>query len=193
MAIAIQNCSTSLNNLLRTCEDCLEVGGLFEELYIASIYEVDEISSTTNNKVMDTITMKINPITSQPYFWYAFAFTTETAMMMDELQVGATRNYMQTVTFNYSGLSEQTLSVLEGISCSEVVIIGKDRKKNLFIAGRLGGLRNTVNTSNTGAAGADAKGGTVTFAGAQEEKLNRVLSGTQIQVWNGTAPVTVTL
>jgi hypothetical protein len=53
-------------NLVQNCDNFL--GGLNRIIYAANLADIQEISSSTNTKTMDTITMNINPLTTAPYF-----------------------------------------------------------------------------------------------------------------------------
>ena len=60
------SCSNLTMNLVQNCDNFL--GGLNRIIYAANLADIQEISSSTNTKTMDTITMNINPLTTAPYF-----------------------------------------------------------------------------------------------------------------------------
>ena len=174
--------------------DCgMKRGGLFGVIYAANLGEVSEISSSTNDKEMDTIVMKTNPLTTNPYFWYSIAFKKNTAGMSNQVQFGNNIFVNQSVTFAVEGITKTSLEVLEQMADGEIVFIAKDYQGNWHVLGRIAGLMMTEMTYGTGTADADLYGGTITFSSTEPELSNLVKAGTTIDVWNGTTAVTVTL
>jgi hypothetical protein len=176
--------------------DCgLKKGGLFGQIYAANLGDVQEISSTLNDKEMDTIIMRTNPITTQPYFWYSIAFKKGTAGLANEVQFGNNKFVNQTITFMVEGITKTSLKVLEQMVDGEAVFIAKDANGNTHVLGRITGLESSVMTYGTGTAADDIYGGTITFSSSEPEFSNLVKVGTQIQVLDSVTglPVTVTL
>lgn len=185
-------CSPIADNLEKA--DCgFRRGGVNTIIYAANLGDIAEISSTLNDKEMDTITMNINPITTQPYFWYQLAFKKNTAGGSNEGVFGNNKYMNQTLTLGVEGITKQSLAVLETMADGEIVFIVKDFENKYHVFGRIGGLEMSALTYGTGTAADDMYGGTITFTSAEPELSNLVKAGTQIKVWDGTAAVTVTL
>ena len=185
-------CSPITDNLIKA-ECGMRRGGINFIIYAANLGDIAEISSTLNDKEMDTITMNINPITTQPYFWYQLAFKKNTAGLANEGVFGNNKYVNQTLTLGVEGITKQSLATLEAMVDGEIVFIAKDFENKYHVLGRIGGLEMSAMTYGTGTAADDMYGGTITFTSAEPELSNLVKAGTQIEVWDGTAAVTVTL
>lgn len=169
-------------------------GGLVGELYVANLGEVEEISSTTNDKNMDTITMKINPVTTDPYFWFRIAFKRDMAGLSNEVQFGNNIYANQTITFAVEGITAQSLEVLEQMVDGEAVFIAKDYNGVWHVLGRLNGLTMSAMTYGTGTAADDMYGGEITFSSEEAELSSLITPGTQIEVDDNAGGVeTITL
>ena len=159
-------------------------GGLNAVIYVANFGEVTDISSTTNDKNMDTITMAIDPLTTNPYFWYQIAFKKNTAGLNNEVAFGNNIFTNQTITFTIEGLTAASLAVLEQMIEGEAVFIAKDYQGQANILGRIGGLTCSAMAVGTGTAADDLYGGTITFSSEEPELSNVVTPGTTIEVLN---------
>ena len=169
-------------------------GGLKGVMYVANFGDVADISSTTSDKNMDTIVMNIDPLTTDPYFWYQIAFRKNSAGMNNELVVGNNKYVNQSVTFQIDGLTAQSHAVLQQMADGEAVFIVRDYQGVVHVLGRIAGLEVSAETSGTGTALDDLYGATVTFTSAEPEFSNFITPGTQIEVWDGvSATTTVTL
>jgi hypothetical protein len=183
-------CDPVSDNIIKG--DCGQKRGGLVSIYVANLSQVQEISGTVD-KVIDTITMRTNPTTTQPYFWYSIAFKKNTAGANNEVQFGNNIFTNQSITFVVEGITAQSLKVLEQMVDGEAVFITKDYQGNAHVLGRIAGLMMSAMTYGTGTAQDDLYGGTITFQSAEPELSNLVETGTQIQVWNGTTTDTVTL
>ena len=185
-------CPTSLDNLLR--EDCkLQRGGLINEVYVVSLCDIDDITSSTNDKLYDAIVMNIDPVTTNPFYWYRIQFKKETASASSTFVVDENKYFNQAVSLQHSGITLASLTVLESFATADLVFIAKDSQGKIHLLGRVQGLEMTEGSISTGAAASDAYGSTLTFTGNEPETHNFIAPGTVIQVWDGTAPVNVTL
>lgn len=157
-------------------------GGLFGEIYVANLGQITDISSTTNDKNMDTIVMATDPLTSNPYFWYRIQFKKNTAGMNNEVQFGNNIFVNQSITFTVEGITATSLAVLEEMVDGEAVFIAKDYQGNWHILGRIAGLVASAMNLGTGSAADDLYGGVITFSSEEPEFSNLITSGTQITV-----------
>lgn len=157
-------------------------GGLRQKIYVTNWEDIASITSSTNDKLFDSITMKTNPITSQPYFWHQINFKRNSAGMNNEMQFGDNIFANQTLTFQVEGISLQSLTTLQNMVDGAAVFIVVDSRGQAHLLGRLDGLRMSEMTVGTGAASTDFYGGTITFLGEETELSNLIASGTTIQV-----------
>ena len=134
-------------------------GGLNGVIYVANLGQIADISSTTNDKNMDTITMAINPLTTNPYFWYQISFKKNTAGASNEVQFGNNIFVNQTITFTVEGITADSLAVLEQMVDGEAVFIAKDYEGVWHILGRVGGLMASEMSYGTGSAADDLYAG----------------------------------
>lgn len=172
----------------------MKKGGLLKEIYVANFNQIQSITSSTNDKVFDSIVMQTNPVTSQPYFWYRIVFKRNTAGLNNEMQFGDNIFNNQTITFQTDGISLQSLTALESMVDGQAVFIAKDSRGLVHLLGRQDGLRMSEMTKGTGVASTDFYGATVTFLGEETELSNLIAAGTTITVddFNG-GTVTITL
>lgn len=166
-------------------------GGLKGSIYAVNVCEI--ASYTKSGKNITAITMEIDPLTTNPYFWYQIDFKQNTAGFNNELQAGNNRYMNQSITFSVEGLTAASLAVLEQLMTAEVVFIVTDNRGVNHLLGRLDGLMASEATIGAGIEADDLYGATLTFIGGEVETSNIVASGTAIEVWDGTAAVTVTL
>lgn len=184
-------CSPILDNINKA--DCGMRRGGITAVFVANYGEIDTITSSTSNKSYDGITMKVNPVTSAPYYWYSLAFKTDTASIANEVQFGNNKYATQTITFTVEGISEESLRVLETAVDGEAVFIAKDYQGLYHLLGRVRGLMMSAMTYGTGAGADDIVGGEIAFSANEPELSNLVASGTVIDVWDGTTAVATTL
>jgi hypothetical protein len=168
-------------------------GGLKGEIYVANLGEITDISSTTNDKNMDTITMAIDPLTTLPYFWYRIQFKKNTAGLNNEVQFGNNIFVNQSVTFTIEGITADSLAVLEQMVDGEAVFIAKDYEGVAHVLGRIGGLTASAMTVGTGTVADDLYGGVITFSSEEPELSNIVVAGTTIEVLDSTGLATETI
>lgn len=170
-------------------------GGLNGEIYVANLGQITEISSTTSDKTMDTITMATDPLTTNPYFWYRIQFKKNTAGLSNEVQFGNNIFVNQTISFTVEGITADSLEVLQNMVDGEAVFIAKDYQGVAHVLGRVGGLMASAMTYGTGAAADDLYGGVITFSSEEPEFSNIVLAGTTIEVLteDGITTETITL
>lgn len=166
-------------------------GGLKGTIYAANFCEIAGYTKTGKN--VTAVTMEIDPLTTDPFYFYQIAFKNGTAGFNNEAQIGNNTFQNQTLTFSIEGITAASLQVLEELQTAEVVFIVTDARGVNHILGRLEGMTISASTVGAGTANTDMYGGTLTFLGEETELSNIVASGTTINVWDGTAAVTVTL
>ena len=166
-------------------------GGLNGEIYVANFGQIDEISSTTSDKNMDTIVMDIDPLTTNPYFWYRIVFKKNTAGLNNEVQFGNNIFVNQTITFTIEGITADSLEVLQNMVDGEAVFIAKDYQGVAHVLGRISGLMMSAMSYGTGQGADDLYGGEITFSSEEPEVSNIVLAGTTIEVSDGIGGVEV--
>lgn len=157
-------------------------GGLIEEIYVANLANIDTITSSTSDKVYDAITMLIDPLTTDPYFWYRLQFKKGTAGLNNELTGTNNRYTNQSIDFSVAGLSAASMAVLEEMATGEAVFIAKDARGLVHLLGRVSGLTCETLTAGTGAADDDFYGAVIRFSGAETEFTNFIATGTTIDV-----------
>ena len=185
-------CPLALDNLLKGGCDAYRAG-LLDEIYVVSRCNIDTITSSTNDKEYDDITMKIDAATTAPFYWFRIQFKKNTAGLTSEAQIGVTKHFNQSITFQHEGITKESLAVLQSMITGEAVFIAKDYSGKVHLLGRIGGLEMEAASTGTGAGADDMYGSEVTFSGLEPEMHNLIASGTQIEVWDGTATETVTL
>jgi len=170
------------------------VGGAESLIYVANYSQIDTFTSTLNDKTINSITMKIDPLTTDPYFWYSFACI-EGTVGYTENKAGETNTYaVQTVNFSIKGLSAAQKAKLEALTLSVLTFIIKDNSGEYHLLGKPSGLKCTVLDSGTGVAEDDLYGATITFSKPVAEWSYNMAIGSTIDVYDGvSAAVTVTL
>jgi len=168
-------------------------GGLNGVIYVANLSEIASITSSTNDKVYDAITMNVDPITTNPYYWFQISFKKNSAGLNNEGQFGNNIFVNQSISFTVEGITATSLQVLTDMLDGEAVFIAKDWYGETHLLGRVGGLSMSAIGYGTGAAGDDLYGGEITFSSEEPELSNLIASGTTIDVWDGSGTVTVTL
>jgi len=179
--MALTYCSPITGNLMK--DVCGQTrGGLIEEIYVANLANIDTITSSTSDKNYDAITMLVDPLTTDPYFWYRIQFKKGTAGLGDELTGTNNRYTVQSIDFSHSGLTAESLAVLEGFATGEAVFIAKDARGLVHLLGRVSGLTCETLTTTTGAAADDFYGSVIRFSGEETEFHNFITAGTTIEV-----------
>jgi len=166
-------------------------GGLKGTIYAANFCEIASITKTGKN--VTAITMEIDPLTTDPFYFFQIAFKNGTAGFNNEVQVGNNTFANQTITFSVEGLTVTSLEVLEQLMTAEVVFVVTDARGVNHILGRLEGMTVSAATVGAGTASDDLYGATLTFLSEEGELSNIVASGTTLNVWDGAAAITVTL
>jgi hypothetical protein len=166
-------------------------GGLKGTIYAANFCEIASYTKTGKN--VTAITMEVDPLTSDPYFFYKIAFKNGTAGFNNEAQIGNNTFSNQTLTFSAEGLTPTSLATLEQLMTAEVVFIVTDARGVNHLLGRLEGMTISAATIGAGTAVDDLYGATLTFLGEETELSNIVASGTTINVWDSTAAAAVTV
>jgi hypothetical protein len=166
-------------------------GGLKGSIYAANVCEIASYTFTTG--AVSAITMAVDPLTTNPYYWFQIDFKKNTAGFTNEAQVGNNTYVNQSISFSVEGLTAASLAVLEDLMTAEVVFIVTDNRGVNHILGRLDGLMVSEATVGAGVEADDLYGATLTFTGGETELSKIVASGTTIDVWDGTAAVAVVL
>lgn len=166
-------------------------GGLKGTIYAANFCEIASYTKTGKN--VTGITMGVDPLTTNPYYFYQIAFKNGTAGFNNEIQIGNNTFANQTITFSVEGLTPTSLAVLEELTTAEVVFIVTDARGVNHIIGRLEGMTLSAGVIGAGVAADDMYGATLTFLSEETELSNIVASGVTIDVWDGAAAVSVTL
>ena len=166
-------------------------GGLKGTIYAANFCEIAGYGKTGKN--VTAVTMEIDPLTGDPFYFFQIAFKNGTAGFNNEAQIGNNTFANQTLTFVVEGLTAASLAVLEELMTAEVVFIVTDARGVNHLLGRLEGMTVSAATVGAGTAVGDVYGASLTFLGEEAELSNIVASGTTINVWDGTAAVSVVL
>ncbi len=170
----------------------MKKGGLRGSIYAANVCEI--ASYTFTSGAVSAITMEVDPLTTNPYFWYQIDFKQNTAGFNNEAQVGNNTYVNQSITFSVEGLTAASLAVLEDLMTAEVVFIVTDNLGVNHLLGRLDGLMLSEGTVGAGIEADDMYGATLTFIGGETELSKIVASGTTIEVYDGvSSTITVTL
>jgi hypothetical protein len=185
-------CTFSRLNIEKDCTG-LFVGGLIKDIYFANLNEVDEISSSFSNNIIDTIDMLIDPVSTDPYPWYKLQYKEDTGSAGFTLNVGNNRNVTHRVNATMQGISPLQYAALEEMmGGGEGVFIAVDSSGQAHLLGRTRGLRLVTAEGGTGAAVDDVYGAELVFEGVQAHQIEFVAPGVTIQVFNGLTTDTVT-
>jgi hypothetical protein len=174
--------------------DGLFLGGADPLIYVANRSQIDTFTSTLGDKTINSITMKTDPLTTDPYFWYSFACV-EGTVGYTENKAGDLNIYaVQSVNFSIQGLTAANKAKLEALCTSVLAFIIKDNKGEYHLLGKPAGLKCEVLDSGSGVAEDDLYGATITFSKAVGEWSSNMAIGSTIEVYDGvSAAVTVTL
>lgn len=166
-------------------------GGLKGTFYAANYCEI--ASYTKTGKTVTGITMEVDPLTTDPYYWFPIAFKANSAGFNNEAQIGNNTFVNQSLTFSTEGLTAASLSILEQMMTAQLVFIVTDTRGVNHLLGRLEGMVISAGVVGAGVVADDIYGATLTFLSGETELSNIVQSGVIIDVWDGSAVVPVTL
>jgi len=162
----------------RTCE--FSAGGL-NSLYIANLDEVTDYTVGTDGEIT-----AIN--FSSPGGFYDYDFLKDSASFTQELVVSeGQKYYTQTVTFNISQRSETSADTPDGeqtdieaqklvqlmdkLALGKFIVVATSRSGASYLLGKLNGLESSASTLNSGAAGGDFSGYSITLSGDEIEGM----------------------
>ncbi len=166
-------------------------GGLKGTIYVANYSEI--AGYTISNKVVSAITMEVDPLTTNPYFFYKIAFKNSTAGFVNEMQ-GTNNNYAkQSLSFAVEGLSAPTLVALEDMMVSDLVFVVVDARGDSHLLGRLEGMTRETATIGTGTAADDMYGSNLVFSSEEAELSNTIQTGTTIEVFDEVTSTVITV
>lgn len=176
-------CNPITANLFRRiC--ALVKGGLLQEIYAANLGEIDSVTFTTNE--ITAITMKTNPVTTNPYYWYRIVAKKQTAGVQNTVRVGTNTRYIeQQLDFTVEGFDTLNKLAFESMVNGQAVFIGKDSSGAWHMIGRVEGAEMADGgTIGTGIALDDLVGGKATFIAQEVEVTPTITAGTTIDVLN---------
>lgn len=173
-------CNPITNNLFRrACR--LTKGGISGEIYAANLGEIDTV--TVVDKVVTAITMKINPLTLQPFFWYRIVPKKQTAGIKNVLTKGTNTSFIsQELDFQVIGMETESKSAFESLINGEAVFIGCDNNDIRHMMGHKSGAEMTEGEIGTGIALDDLVGTTAKFIAQETFVTPTVETGIVIQV-----------
>lgn len=185
-------CKTSANLGASGCEDFF-VAGAQTTIYVANTCDI--ASYTATGLEVSAITMEVDPLTTNPTFWYKINAKQDSVNGTTTLSRGTNNSNMNhSVVFNVSGLDVDSKEVLNDLLLADLTFIVVDNSGETHIFGPNRGLRAADGSSLAiGAAQDDFYGATLTFEGRERQLAYSVLAGTTIEVFNGTTTDTVTL
>lgn len=186
-------CISVIDNIIEMCEN-YELAGI-SKVYLANYKEIASFTSSTSDNLFDAISMKTNPTTVLPYYWYEVAVPNEGGMFDLDVIEGEKRNYVEhTLSVDINSLDRPTMTVVESLlNGGKSVAIVQDETGRWFVLGRTKGLVGKASKFSTGKTAGQSVGGTFTLKARATKLAEYVKLGTTIQVWDGTTPVTVTL
>jgi hypothetical protein len=186
-------CDGLLDNIDQTCDDIKSLGGLKNTMFAVNWNYIDALTSSTSDNVIDGISLKTDPLTSNPYYFYTIQFKKDTGGFNSELAVGDTRYFTTNVTLKVAGLTSTTLEILEGLVHTELAFIVQDKSGKFFILGKDNSLMASAATVGTGIAQTDLYGSELTFSGDSINLPNPIAAGTTFEYWDGAAVQTFTI
>lgn len=181
-----------LDNFDELC-DGMFVGGADSVIYATNRKQIASFTSTLGDNVINSITMKVDPLTTNPFYWFSFACK-EGTVGFTENKTGTVNSYaVQSLNFSVTGLNGAQKAKLEALVTSVLTFIVKDNKGIYHLLGKPTGLKCEVLNSGTGVAEDDLYGAEITFSKGVADWSEEVANGTSIEVWDGTAAVATVL
>ena len=143
-------CNPITGNLFRrACT--LSKGGLIKEIFAANLGEIDTI--TVVDGIVTAITMKINPITSDPYYWYRIVAKKQSAGIDNLVVIGTnTRFIEQGINFEVEGFDTENKLAFQSLINGQAVFIGQDAKQVFHMLGHVSGAEMSEGNIGTGIA-----------------------------------------
>lgn len=173
-------CNPITGNLYqKTCK--LTKGGLINTIYAANLGEVDGIEVVDG--IVTSITMKINPISLDPYHWYAITPKKQTSGINNIPQIGTNSKFInQELDFSIVGMDTENKNSFQSLINGQAVFIGQDANQVRHIMGHVSGAEMTEGAIGTGTAVDDLVGGTAKFLAQETFVTPTVQSGLVINV-----------
>lgn len=189
-----QFCNPFVGNLFkRACG--LVRGGIQGEIYMANLSEVDNI--TVANGIVTAITMKTNPTTTNPYFWYRIIPKKNTAGFDNVVVKGTNSKFFnQTLDFAVEGTDTENKLAFESMIDGQGVFIFKDYYGISHMMGHVSGAEVQDGARlGSGIENDSLVGSEVQFLAEEVFVMPTVAVGTDITVLNvdGTTEDTVTI
>lgn len=190
-------CNPVTGNILQQVCELLK-GGVAQEIFVANLGEIDSVAYNPTTGELDTITMKVNPITTPDLFnWYRIISKKQTAGLTNTIKKGTNTSYIeQALTFIVPGMDTVNKKAFETMVTGQAVFIVKDSTGRAHIVGEKSGAEvQDGGTMGTGVALDDLVGMNVTFIANENFATHTVEAGTTIEVLeaDGTTISTVTL
>ena len=157
MAVRYESGCDGINeNLLNSCDPT--TGGLIGSLYLVSYRQIASITSSTSDNVYDSIIMKTDPSTPDPFFWLEVEFKENTTGITTNAVFGNNNYFSQEVTFTVNGQSPELVRAMNKMLTGKMVAIGVDQKGQAYLIGAISGAKATAIASGTGATLDDING-----------------------------------
>ena len=176
-------------------DSCVALRGGFRDLYVANYGQIDTITLTADE--VSAITMKTDPVSTNPYNWFSFRVKKNTGGLQNPAQIGTNnKSINQVITFTLEGFSTALKLRYDEILVADLVFIAVRYDGTAHMVGRLSGAQMTTGDLGTGVAIDDLVGAPLEFtADGEAESMRTVTAGTTIEVLNedGTITTTVTL
>ena len=187
-------CISVLDNINASCSK-YDVAGV-TKIYLANYDEIASFTSSTSDNEFDAVSMKTNPTTVLPYYWYEVSVKRNSASFQNDVVINGENNPYVThqLTMDIHGMDKKKSAAIQALlNGNYSVAIVKTSDGLYHLLGRTLGMRGQSGTYGSGKAVGDLYGGTITVQGNATELSEYVKSGTTIPVWDGTTVVTVTL
>ena len=176
-------CSPITANLFqRICE--LMKGGVAQEIFAANLGEIANITYDAVTGEVDAITMKTNPVTTNPYYWYRIISKKQSAGWIATFKKGGNNSYIeQTLPFIVPGITTVNKKAFQAMASGQAVFIVKDSTGLSHIIGEVSGCEmQGDSTLSSGVALDDLAGMNVTFLANEVFVPRSIEAGTTIEV-----------
>ncbi len=166
------------------------------KIFLANYDEIASFASSTSDNEYDAVSMKTNPTTVLPYYWYEVSVKRNSASFQDDLVVNGENNPYVThqLSMDIHGMDKKKSAAIQSLlNGNYSVAIVKTSDGLYHLLGRTLGMRGTSANYGSGKAAGDMYGGSFTLAGNATEYSEYIKTGTSLTVWDGTKLKTITL
>lgn len=186
-------CISVIDNINAACSE-FETAGV-TKIYLANYDEINSFTSSTSDNEYDAVSMKTNPTTVLPYYWYEVFVNRNSASFQNDIVVNGKRRYVtHQLSMDIHGMDKKKSAAIQSLLKGNYVVAIAQTADGLYhLLGRTLGMDGQPSTIGSGKESGDMYGGTITIQGDATELSEYVKSGTTIPVWDGTTVVTVTL